>query len=161
MRYRAHDDDDTVRVSLSCPVELSQEFEKIDAWVAHWQAKATTRPPTFGDTPKSFLITHTFGSDSISFELQINVSTHHETNPVNFDDDGCQILRPELSYSWFCNDQLIGQNLLMSSGYRDIFAAMFLNTTRQPIPNGNTTLTLTPQVRFERSNAAFSNWVVV
>lgn len=162
VRYRA-DDDDTVRVSQSCPVELFQEFEKIDAWVAHWQAKARTQPPTFGNTPKSFRITHTSGSDySISFELKINVSTHYETTPVHFDDDGCQILRPELSYWWFCNGQLGGDALLTSIGYRNMFAAMILHTTGRPIPDGITTLTLTPQVDFMQARfTGFSNWIVV
>jgi hypothetical protein len=169
VRYRADDDDDdTVRVSQSCPPEVSHEFEKIDAWVAHWQAKARTRPPTFGDTPKSFFITHTFGSNRFSFELRINVSTHCETNPVHLDDvhlddDGCHILRPELSYSWFFNRQLVGNVLSTSFDYRNMFVDMILRTTDlQMIPNGNTTLTLTPPANFQRASfTGFSNWIVV
>ena len=161
VRYRA--DDDTVRVSQSCPVELFQEFEKIDAWVAHWQAKARTQPPTFGNTLKSFFITHTFGSNRLSFELRINVSTHCETNPVHIDDDECHILRPELSYSWFCNGQLGGDVLSTSFDYRNMFVDMILRTTDlQTIPDGKTTLILTPPVDFQRAHfTGFSNWIVV
>lgn len=161
VRYRAAADDRfTVRVSPTCPVELSHEFEKIDAWISHWQEKARTRPPTFGDTTKSFLITHTVDTNSITFELKINVSTHRDRTPEQYDDDGCQILQPELSYSWFCNGKLGGQTLLTSTCYRNIFVATILHTTRQLIKNGYTTLTLDPPVEFRRSQA-FSGWVVV
>jgi hypothetical protein len=120
-----------------------------------------TRPPTFGDTTKSFVITHTVDTNSITFKLLINVSTHHERTPVQFDDDGCQILRPELSFAWFYNDNPGGQTLLTSAGYRNIFVAMILHTTRQRIQNGKTTLTLDPPVKFQKSHEAFSGWVVV